>query len=67
MLACSRNRCRDCAGCISLCPEAALYMDLTGMKIRSDVCTLCGLCVRFCPVAALTIVGVGMGTPMGAP
>jgi ferredoxin len=42
-------------------------MDLTGMKIRSDVCTLCGLCVRFCPVAALTIVGVGMGTPMGAP
>lgn len=53
MLEFYRNKCLDCAGCICLCPETALTMNLTGLRIDIDACTLCGLCVRFCPVQAL--------------
>lgn len=55
MLEINRDRCLDCAGCISLCPETALTMNLIGLQIDNDACTLCRLCVRFCPVQALEI------------
>jgi NAD-dependent dihydropyrimidine dehydrogenase PreA subunit len=31
-------------------------MNLTGLVIDVEACTLCALCVRFCPVQALEIV-----------
>jgi NAD-dependent dihydropyrimidine dehydrogenase PreA subunit len=30
-------------------------MNITGLQIDKDACTLCSLCVRFCPVQALEI------------
>jgi len=55
MLDINREKCLNCAGCISLCPESALSMELDGVRIDRDACTLCELCVRFCPVLALEI------------
>jgi len=55
MLIIDRQSCLACAGCISLCPEAALVQDMDGLQVRDDACTLCGICVIFCPVAALSI------------
>lgn len=57
MLAIDRDICLACAGCICLCPETALYMDLDGLNVVDDDCTDCGTCVDFCPVLALDIIG----------
>jgi pyruvate formate lyase activating enzyme len=49
--------CLLCAGCIPICPDRALYMDLESLKIDYTLCTLCRFCVRFCPMTALAIKG----------
>jgi Pyruvate/2-oxoacid:ferredoxin oxidoreductase delta subunit len=56
MLMIDDDRCIACAGCIALCPEAALFQDIDGLKVHQDLCTLCGICVGFCPVMALSVV-----------
>lgn len=55
MLIIDAETCLECAGCIGICPETALYQNLDGLKIKFDLCSLCGICIRFCPVLALTI------------
>jgi pyruvate formate lyase activating enzyme len=55
MLAIDYQDCLSCAGCISICPEMALLMDLTGLRLRSELCSFCGFCAEFCPVLALAI------------
>lgn len=62
MLIIDEKCCLSCAGCIGLCPEAALFHDLTGLKADTDICTLCGICVMVCPVQALMIDCNGAGT-----
>jgi NAD-dependent dihydropyrimidine dehydrogenase PreA subunit len=57
MLDIDRQMCFQCAGCIGVCPEMALYMNLDGLNIRHDLCTTCGICVEFCPVLALDFEG----------
>lgn len=57
MLRVNLASCLSCVGCISLCPEAALYHDVEHLKVNHDDCTLCRICVKFCPVAALSIDG----------
>jgi len=53
MLAIDHQSCLLCSGCIGVCPEMALSMDLDGLKISPALCTLCGICIGFCPVIAL--------------
>jgi ferredoxin len=55
MLRIDYHTCLSCVGCISLCPEAALFYDLDSLNVRDDDCTLCNICVKFCPVGALDI------------
>jgi len=55
MLVIDDDKCLICAGCITLCPEAALFQDIAGLKVNGDLCTLCGICVAFCPVMALSV------------
>ncbi|MCK5124979.1 MAG: 4Fe-4S binding protein [candidate division Zixibacteria bacterium] len=49
--------CLSCAGCIALCPEAALFLTSDSLRVNQGECTLCCLCVKFCPVTALVIDG----------
>ena len=56
MLVIDDDRCLACAGCIALCPEAALFQDIAGLEVNQNLCTLCGICVGFCPVIALSVV-----------
>ena len=53
MLEIDEDCCLSCAGCIGLCPEAALFLDLYGLKVKIEACSLCGICVMVCPVRAL--------------
>jgi ferredoxin len=55
MLTIDLNTCLSCVGCISVCPEAALYMDLENLKVDHDLCSLCRFCIRFCPVCAISL------------
>lgn len=64
MLAVDRTTCLMCAGCISLCPEAALSQTLAGLVVAQDRCTLCGICTMFCPVTALAVADEA-DTPVG--
>ncbi len=51
----NREQCVKCAGCVGVCPFAAL--DYIGDEICIDakLCTECGTCVKFCPVGALSL------------
>lgn len=55
MLVIDADRCLACAGCLALCPQAALFLNLIGLNVNHDLCTLCGICARFCPVTALSV------------
>lgn len=59
MLTIDYHQCLACAGCISLCPEMALFMNRIGLGLQTERCTLCGICTTFCPVRALSIDGDG--------
>jgi ferredoxin len=54
MLVIDRHQCFQCAGCLAVCPTAALSLTLTGLEVDPALCDMCGVCVRFCPVLALT-------------
>jgi digeranylgeranylglycerophospholipid reductase len=46
-------RCCYCGGCVSVCPEDAIYLAETRLTI-GEACIECGLCVPACPVGALS-------------
>ena len=50
-----RSKCIKCAGCVSVCPVAALFFT---DKINCDdkKCISCKNCVKFCPAGALKLV-----------
>jgi pyruvate formate lyase activating enzyme len=51
------TRCIGCGTCVKLCPEEALSLTDTGIRIYRDRCTACGLCVDECPSTALEMLG----------
>ncbi|MFH1699977.1 MAG: 4Fe-4S binding protein [Candidatus Zixiibacteriota bacterium] len=55
MLTIDSRTCHECAGCISLCPDFALYLDIDGLQVRQDDCSLCEICIEFCPVGSLKV------------
>ena len=51
------TRCIAARDCLSACPENALELSPTGMKIDLHRCTLCGNCEQACPAAAFETIG----------
>ncbi|MFC2157093.1 geranylgeranyl reductase family protein [Acidobacteriota bacterium] len=49
-----RGKCCYCGGCVGVCPEDALLLVETELKVDEQKCTLCGYCISFCPVEALS-------------
>ena len=49
-------RCSYCGGCVSVCPEDAIYLAETRLII-DQACTECCLCLAACPVGALQQTG----------
>ncbi|MHA1770028.1 MAG: glycyl-radical enzyme activating protein [Candidatus Thorarchaeota archaeon] len=51
------NKCIGDQACVRSCPEHALELTATGMKIDRALCTVCGLCVEACPTTAMELIG----------
>ena len=50
------ERCRLCAGCVSVCPENSHFIDQNGRHTyHRERCAVCGRCVRACPHRALDL------------
>ncbi|MBU7033113.1 MAG: 4Fe-4S binding protein [Theionarchaea archaeon] len=45
--------CNQCGECIGACPEGALSMEESVVRINQDRCTGCYICVEACPAGAL--------------
>ncbi len=52
-----RGRCLGDGGCIDTCPEKALALGESGIRIDRAKCAGCGECVAFCPASALEMHG----------
>jgi pyruvate formate lyase activating enzyme len=50
-------RCIGARDCITACPENALTLTPSGMRIDRKLCTACGKCETACPAAALEVIG----------
>jgi pyruvate formate lyase activating enzyme len=50
-------RCIGARECLSVCPESALDLTSTGMRIDRARCTVCGKCADVCPAAACEVIG----------
>jgi pyruvate formate lyase activating enzyme len=51
------NRCIGCRTCMGVCPEDALALTESGMRIDRSRCTVCGDCAEQCPGTALERLG----------
>ncbi|MCX6798638.1 MAG: 4Fe-4S dicluster domain-containing protein [Candidatus Diapherotrites archaeon] len=49
------QKCLYCAGCLIVCPVAAIELAETRIIIDEAKCIECGACVRVCPVGAMSI------------
>lgn len=50
-------RCIGARECLKACPENALQLLPTGMRIDRERCTACGMCAAACPAGALELIG----------
>jgi len=48
-----KKKCLACCGCISVCPQDAIFW--TGYKAEIDPrnCISCAICIRICPLGAI--------------
>lgn len=51
------GHCMAHRGCLDVCPENALMLEPSGIKIDRQRCNGCGLCVDMCPTSALELYG----------
>ena len=49
-----RTKCLSCGGCISVCPQDALYMYGFRAFVDKNKCISCAICIRICPVGAIS-------------
>jgi len=45
--------CLSCGGCVSVCPQDALYMKSLKANVDDEKCIKCGICIKTCPVGAI--------------
>jgi len=45
--------CLSCGGCISVCPQDALYMKGLKAHLNDEKCIRCGICYKTCPIGAI--------------
>lgn len=46
--------CLACGGCISVCPQDAMFMNGGKAFVKKDDCISCAICIRTCPVGAIS-------------
>ena len=53
----NEEQCTDCGACVTICPTAALYIDLETRRIGfdADKCIACEACVPVCPPRAMEL------------
>ena len=51
----NREKCCYCAGCLIVCPVAAIELQETKIVVNKEKCNDCSACVRVCPVGAMTL------------
>ncbi len=47
------NRCDFCGCCVGVCPENAIELKESEIKIIEELCTNCAKCVWSCPIEVL--------------
>jgi len=47
------SKCLACCGCISICPQDAIYWFASKARVDSAKCISCAICIRTCPVGAI--------------
>jgi ferredoxin len=48
------NKCLTCGGCISVCPQDAIYWNGGKAFVKQEKCISCAICIRTCPVGAIS-------------
>ena len=48
------SKCLACGGCISVCPQDALYWYGNKALVDEEKCISCAICIRTCPVGAIS-------------
>ena len=43
-----------CCGCISICPQDAIYWSGGKAIVNPDNCISCAICIRTCPIGAIS-------------
>lgn len=56
-------KCIGAKSCIEACPEDALELTATGMRIDRKKCTACGKCEIVCPTNAIRLIGRPWSSP----
>ncbi|HJJ48874.1 MAG TPA: 4Fe-4S binding protein [Methanocorpusculum sp.] len=58
MIRIRREVCGYCGACVSVCPNGALILIDTWLKLDEEKCMpSCKLCSRLCPLAAIEFTG----------
>jgi Fe-S-cluster-containing hydrogenase component 2 len=47
-------KCLCCSGCISVCPQDALFWNSYKACVDVEKCISCAICIRTCPVGAIS-------------
>jgi ferredoxin len=48
------EKCLACCGCISVCPQDAIYWNSYKAVVDEKKCISCAICIRTCPVGAIS-------------
>ena len=47
------KNCLACGGCISVCPQDAIYMISSKANLDDKKCIRCGICIKTCTIGAI--------------
>jgi len=45
--------CLACGGCVSVCPQDALYLISSRANLDDKKCIRCAICIKTCPIGAI--------------
>ena len=48
-----KEKCFACGGCISVCPQDAIFMISSKAVVNKEQCNSCSICVKTCPIGAI--------------